>query len=70
VPQRLLTSLIGAGQLREITARARHDLHERIGLLLAEEAHRFAEIVAAAGAPDAGLAVELRQASIALEGAR
>jgi energy-coupling factor transporter ATP-binding protein EcfA2 len=70
VPQRLLTSLIGAGQLREITAQARHDLHERIGLLLAEEAHRFAEIVAAAGAPDAGLAVELRQASIALEGAR
>ena len=70
VPQRLLTSLLGVGQLREITAQARLDLHERISLLLAEEARRFTEIIDLAGAPDETLAMELRQASLALEAAR
>jgi energy-coupling factor transporter ATP-binding protein EcfA2 len=70
VPQRLLTSLFGAGQLREITAQARLDLHERIGMLLAEETRRFTEIIDSAGAADATLAAELRQASVALEAAR
>ena len=52
VPQRLLTSLFGAGQLRDLGARARLDLHDRVSLLFGEEMQRFAAIISAAGAPD------------------
>jgi hypothetical protein len=70
VPQRLLTSLFGAGQLRDLGTRARLDLHDKINLLFGEEMQRFAEIVSAAGAPDDNAAAELRQAAEALEEAR
>jgi energy-coupling factor transporter ATP-binding protein EcfA2 len=70
VPQRLLTSLFGAGQLRDLGARARLDLHERITRLFGEEMQRYAEIVSAAGAPDDRAAEGLRQAVDELEAAR
>jgi energy-coupling factor transporter ATP-binding protein EcfA2 len=70
VPQRLLTSLFGAGQLRDLGARARLDLHDKISMLFGEEMQRFAEIVSATGAPDDDAAAELRQATEALEEAR
>jgi len=70
VPQRLLTSLFGAGQLRDLGARARLDLHDKISQLFGEEMHRFEEIVSAVGAPDDDAAAALRQASEVLEEAR
>jgi hypothetical protein len=70
VPQRLLTSLFGAGQLRDLGARARMDLHKRISLLFDEELQRFAGIINAAGAPDDNAAAALREAAEALEAAR
>ncbi len=70
VPQRLLTSLFGAGQLRDLGARARMDLHDRISLLFDEELQRFAAIINAAGAPNDSAATALRQAEEALEAAR
>jgi hypothetical protein len=70
VPQRLLTSLFGAGQLRDLGARARMDLHDRISLLFGEELQRFAAIVNAAGAPNGDAAFALRGAEEALEAAR
>jgi energy-coupling factor transporter ATP-binding protein EcfA2 len=70
VPQRLLTSLFGAGQLRDLGARARLDLRERISLLFDEEMQRFVAIVDAAGAPDGGAADALREAADYLEVAR
>jgi hypothetical protein len=70
VPQRLLTSLFGAGQLRDLGARARMDLHDRISLLFDEELQRFAAIVNAAGAPNDDAAFALREAEAALEAAR
>jgi hypothetical protein len=70
VPQRLLTSLFGAGQLRDLGARARLDLHDRISVLLDEELQRFAAIIDAAGAPADGAAAALREATDDLEVAR
>jgi energy-coupling factor transporter ATP-binding protein EcfA2 len=70
VPQRLLTSLFGAGLLRDIGARARLDLHDRISLLFAEEMRRFTEIIDSAGAPDETSPARLHEASDALEAAR
>ncbi len=70
VPQRLLTSLFGAGQLRDVGARARMDLHDRISLLFDEELQRFAAIVHAAGTPNGDAALALREAEEALEAAR
>jgi energy-coupling factor transporter ATP-binding protein EcfA2 len=70
VPQRLLTSLFGAGQLRDLSAAARLDLRNRISLLFDEELQRFASIVNAAGAPDGGAADALREAADYLEVAR
>jgi len=70
VPQRLLTSLFGAGQLRDLGAAARLDLHDRISVLFDEELQRFASIVNAAGAPDGGAADALREAADYLEVAR
>jgi energy-coupling factor transporter ATP-binding protein EcfA2 len=70
VPQRLLTTLFGAGPLRDLGARARKDLHERINLLFDEEMQRFGEIIDAAGAPDSRAAAGLREAEEMLEAAR
>lgn len=70
VPQRLLTSLFGAGLLRDIGARARTDLHDRIGRLFDEEMLRFAMIIDSAGVPDEMAVTQLHQASFALEAAR
>jgi energy-coupling factor transporter ATP-binding protein EcfA2 len=70
VPQRLLTSLFGAGLLRDIGGQARQDLHERIGLLYSEEALRFTALLDAAGAPDETAPADLYQASYTLESAR
>jgi energy-coupling factor transporter ATP-binding protein EcfA2 len=70
VPQRLLTSLLGAGLLRDLGAKARQDLHDKISLLLEEDMLRFAQIVKAAGAPDDSAATQLYQASYGLEAAR
>jgi energy-coupling factor transporter ATP-binding protein EcfA2 len=70
VPQRLLSSLFGAGQLRDLGARARTDLHDRVSLLLDEEMQRFTDIISAAGAPDSNAAADLLQAAEALEAAR
>jgi energy-coupling factor transporter ATP-binding protein EcfA2 len=69
-PQQLLTSLFGAGLLRDIGGQARHDLHERIGLLFADEALRFTALIDAVGAPDEAAPADLYQASYALESAR
>ena len=52
VPQLLLTSLLGAGPLREIRGQARADLRERIRLLFDEEMLRFVEMIDSAGTLD------------------
>ena len=70
VPQPLLTSLFGVGPLRDITAKARTDLHDRIGLLFNEEMLRFTQIIDAAGVPDDAAPAQLRQVTVALETAR
>jgi len=70
VPQKLLTSLFGAGLLRDIGVRVRLDLHERVSLLFEEEARRFSELLDAAGAPDQTVATELLQAGFTIEDAR
>jgi len=70
VPQHLLTSLFGAGPLRDIAARARADLHGRIALLFNEEMLRFTQIIDAAGLPDDSAPTQLRQVTLALETAR
>jgi hypothetical protein len=69
-PQRLLTSLFGAGLLRDIGGQARQDLHERTDLLYSEEALRFTALIDAVGAPDESAPTDLYQASYALESAR
>jgi 50S ribosome-binding GTPase len=69
-PQRLLASLFGAGLLRDIGVRVRLDLHDRVSLLLEEEAQRFASLLDATGAPAETVATELLQAGFTLEGAR
>ena len=70
VPQKLLTSLFGAGLLRDIGVRVRLDLHERVSLLFEEEVRRFSELLDAAGAPDQTVATELLQAGFTIEDAR
>jgi hypothetical protein len=70
VPQHLLTSLFGAGPLRDVAARARGDLHDRIALLFDEEMLRFAQVIDAAGVPDDTSPGQLRQVTQALETAR
>lgn len=70
VPQLLLTSLFGAGPLRDISAKARADLRERIRLLFDEEMLRFVEVIDAAGTLDDAAAVRLYQATYSLEMAR
>jgi energy-coupling factor transporter ATP-binding protein EcfA2 len=70
VPQHLLTSLFGAEPLRDISAKARDDLHERIRLLFDEEMLRFAAIVDATGELDEASPQHLHQAADSLEAAR
>jgi energy-coupling factor transporter ATP-binding protein EcfA2 len=68
--QDLLSSLVGPGPLREIGTKARADLRERVRLLFDEEMLRFAEVIDAEGVPDEDAAVQLYQATYALEVAR
>jgi hypothetical protein len=70
IPRRLLTSLFGAGLLRDITARIRADLRHRIKLILDEEMRRFTDVIDAVGTPDAAASLQLYQATYALEVAR
>ena len=70
VPQHLLTSLFGAAPLRDVAARARADLHDRIALLFNEEMLRFTQVIDAAGVPDDTSPAQLRQVTLALETAR
>jgi energy-coupling factor transporter ATP-binding protein EcfA2 len=67
IPQRLLTSLFGAGPLRDVAMRARTDLRHRIGLIFDEEMSRFSKIISTVEVPDAGAALQLYQATYALE---
>ena len=70
VPQRVLTTLFGAGSLRDLGARARLDLHDRITLLFAAEMRRFTDVIDAAGQPGPAAAADLYQAAYTLEAAR
>ena len=70
MPQLLLTSLFGAGPLREIGAKARADLRERMRRLFDEEMLRFVEVIDSAGELDDAAAVRLYQATYSLEMAR
>jgi energy-coupling factor transporter ATP-binding protein EcfA2 len=67
IPHRLLTSLFGAGPLRDVTVRARADLLNRIQLIFDEETQRFSKLIARTEVPDADAAVQLYQAAYALE---
>jgi energy-coupling factor transporter ATP-binding protein EcfA2 len=67
IPHRLLTALFGAGPLRDVAKRARADLLERVSLIFDEEMLRLSKIISEAEVPDAGAAVQLYQATYALE---
>ena len=70
VPREVLASIFGNSDSAELIARARHDLRQRIGLLLDEELLRFGEAIDEAGQVDAVAAVRLYQAEYSLEAAR
>jgi energy-coupling factor transporter ATP-binding protein EcfA2 len=70
VSRRLLTSLFGAGLLRDLGTRIRHDLSDRLGRLLDREQRRFFAVIDSAGVPEETAASELLQAGYALEDAR
>ncbi|HEX9031312.1 MAG TPA: GTPase [Streptosporangiaceae bacterium] len=70
VPQRLLTSLFGAGLMRDIGGQARQNLHERIAALFTEEAQRFTALIDAVGASDENAPADLYHASDSLESVR
>jgi energy-coupling factor transporter ATP-binding protein EcfA2 len=70
VPQLLLTSLFGAGPVRDIRARARADLRDRMRRLFDEEMLRFVQVVDSAGDLDAATPVRLYQATYSVEMAR
>jgi hypothetical protein len=70
VPAELLASLLGDRGLNALVAAARHDLIDRVRLLLAEELLRFGEVIDDAGPVDAVAAVRLYQAEYSLEAAR
>ena len=70
VPQQLLTSLFGAGLLRDMGTRVRQDLRDQVGKLFENEARRYFAIIDSAGAPQETAATELLQAGYELEGAR
>jgi hypothetical protein len=69
-PQKLLTSLFGAGLMRDIGGQVRQDLRERVDVLYSEEALRFKALVDAVGALDENAPGDLYQASYSLESAR
>jgi GTPase SAR1 family protein len=69
-PERLLSSLFGVGLLRDVTARARLDLHERTEVLLDAERGRFTQVIDAAGMADETVAAQLVDAGTALEAVR
>ncbi|MGO9294205.1 MAG: GTPase [Streptosporangiaceae bacterium] len=69
-PQAVLTSLFGAGLLRDIGTRARRDLHERISQLFDQEMERFIIILDSAGAPDEEMIAQMHQAGYVLEASR
>jgi energy-coupling factor transporter ATP-binding protein EcfA2 len=70
LPQEMLASLIGWAESAALIARARQDLNQRVGLLLAEELLRFSKIIDEAGLVDSVAAVRLYQAEYSLEAAR
>jgi len=70
VPREVLASVIGDTETGELIMRARHDLRQRVALLLDEEMLRFSEVIDAAGSVDAVAAVRLYQAEYSLEAAR
>jgi hypothetical protein len=70
VPSEVLASIVGNSESEQLIARARHDLRQRIGLLLDEELLRFGEVINEAGQVDAVAAVRLYQAEYSLEAAR
>jgi energy-coupling factor transporter ATP-binding protein EcfA2 len=70
VPQRLLTSLFGAGLMRDMGVRVRQDLHDRVTLLFEEESRRFIDVINRVGALSETVATELLQAGFTLEDAR
>jgi len=70
MPREVLASIVGSSESVELIARARHDLRERVGLLLDEELLRFGEVIDQAGQVDAVAAVRLYQAEYSLEAAR
>ena len=70
VAQRLLEALFGAGLLRDMGARIRLDLRDRVGQLLSDEALRFFAIVDSPGVPDESAADDLLAAGQTLEDAR
>jgi energy-coupling factor transporter ATP-binding protein EcfA2 len=67
---RLLSSLFGTGLLRDVTARARLDLHDRVATLFEAELDRFSQVIDAAGAPDEDAATQLTAASDEIEAVR
>ncbi len=67
IPHRLLMSLFGAGPLRDIAGRVQADLRERISLIFDEELLRFSGIIDGIEVPDASAALQLYQATYALE---
>jgi hypothetical protein len=66
----VLASIVGSSESVDLIARARHDLRQRIGLLLDEELLRFGQVIDEAGQVDAVAAVRLYQAEYSLEAAR
>jgi hypothetical protein len=70
VPREVLASVIGNSESEALIARARKDLHQRIGRLLDEELLRFAEVLDEMGPVDAVASVRLYQAEYALEATR
>jgi hypothetical protein len=69
VSQKLLEALFGDQAVRDLTARARADLLDRLAALLAAELDRFTSLAAAA-APSAGEAEGLRGVAEAVRAAR
>jgi energy-coupling factor transporter ATP-binding protein EcfA2 len=69
-PERLLAALFGAGLRRDLGARLRLDLRDRVTELFRAEARRYFELIDSAGVPDDTAATELLQAGYALEEAR
>ena len=67
IPQRLLTALFGAGPLRDVARSARLDLLYRVSLIFDEEMLRFSRILGGTEVPDASAALQLYQATYALE---